>query len=520
MQFVQTHISYVFLAGEFVYKLKKPVDFGFLDYTTPELRRQACEDEVRLNRRLSPDIYLGVLPVTDEAGRLRIGGAGAPCDWAVQMRRLPAERMLETLISTGAVPAGAAERLGEVIGRFHLSADRSERITAIGGRAAVAGNWRENFEQARRFRGSTIAAADDDRIQSYVNAFLRQESDLLAERDSDGHIRDLHGDLRCAQIWVLDSAPKLPADLGVSERGLLDTMGTIRILDCIEFSERLRFCDTASDLAFLATDLVYRRRGDLARDLLGRYLEVTGDSRLPLLLRFYSCYRAYVRGKVDSLGLTEREIDGRQRHRLAARARGFFRLAARYAAEPAGARLIAMMGVSGSGKSYLARLLALRLGAVLLSSDLTRKRIVGVPAHHAAGPAAYTHQVSARTYAALYEEAEVELRRGHSVILDATFLTEELRRAAIKLAERLEVPFTLVWCQAPDALRERRLRERQSDTYRVSDADLSIASGQVRQQEPPREVPRSSVIQTSTSGDIDDLLRRIERRLSPTAPRH
>lgn len=514
VDFVQTHISYVFLAGDYVYKLKKPVNFGFLDYTTPELRRRACEDEVRLNRRLSPDIYLGVSPVSENAGRWRIGGDGTVGDWAVQMRRLPADRMLETLIADKSVPAGAATRLAEIIGRFHLGADRNDRITAIGGRNSVAENWRENFDQAREFRGRTVTAKDDDRIQAYVEGFLEREAELLVERDRDGFIRDLHGDLRTAQIWVLEQPPPLASGLTADEQRLLSEMGAVRVLDCIEFNERMRFCDTASDVAFLAADLAYRRREDLARDLLGRYLEVTGDSRMPLLLRFYRCYRAYVRGKVDSMGLIQREIDSTQRRRLAARARRFFRLAASYAGEAGRPRLTVMMGLSGSGKSYLARLLALRLGAVWLSSDVTRKRIVGVPAHHAAGPTAYEHQVTARTYAALYEEAEAELRKGHSVILDATFLTEGLRVPAVRLAERLGVPFALVWCQTSDEVIERRLSERESDSFRVSDANLAIARSQVAQLELPSELPSGTVLTAHTDRDISGLLLRLVRRLS------
>jgi aminoglycoside phosphotransferase family enzyme/predicted kinase len=513
VEFVQTHISYVFLAGDYVYKLKKPVDFGFLNFKTPQLRREACEAEVRLNRRLSPDIYLDVRPITRSGDRWRVDGDGEIVDWAVRMRRLPADRMLESLIAAGDVPDGTGGLLGEIIGRFHLSAVRGARITSIGGREAVAGNWRENFEQTSQFRGQTVTPADDDRIREYVANFLERESELLLERDNDAFIRDLHGDLRCAQIWVLEQPPGFDAELDLPERQMVAQMGNVRILDCIEFNERLRFCDTVSDLAFLAADLTYRRRAGIAADLLNRYLEVTSDTRLPLLLNFYCCYRAYVRGKVDSLGLTQREIDAKQLRRLRARAKAQFKLAMRYARPAPPPRLIVMMGLSGSGKSHLARLLALRLGAVWLSSDITRKRIVGVPAHHSAGPAAYTHQVSARTYAALHEEAERELRRGHSVILDATFMTESLRKPAARLSQRLNVPLTVVWCRAPDDLIERRIAQRDSDPFRVSDADLNVALAQRSNLQPPNELPSSSVVVAQTGGDVASLLGRLEKRL-------
>ncbi len=516
VEFIQTHISYVFLAGDWVYKLKKPVDFGFLNYATPELRRRACEDELRLNRRLSPDVYTAVLPVVRCGDRFCVGGAGEAVDWAVQMRRLPADRMLETLIAEGAVPQGAAHRLGEVIARFHLGAERDARIADIGGSAGVAANWHENFAQTQPFRGRTLSAADDDRIRAYVERFLAREAPLLAQRDAKGFIRDLHGDLRCAQIWLLDCPPAPPPDLSEAEWRLLAAMGGVRILDCIEFNERLRFCDTASDIAFLAVDLVYRRRPDLARDLLNRYLEATGDSRLPLLLRFYSCYRAYVRGKVDSLGVEEREIDAGQRRRLAARARGFFRLAARCAAVPsvsAEPRLILMMGISGSGKSYLARLLALRLGAAIYASDVTRKQLLGLPPTQTAGEDAYTRAVTARTYAVLLGRARTELRQGHPVILDGTFASRGLRRPAVELAQRLAVPLHVVWCHAPDATIDQRLHERRQDAFRVSDADHAVMRSQRASFQPPDELPAGCVIHADTAGDSGRLLRRIGANL-------
>jgi uncharacterized protein len=510
---IQTHISYVLLAGDFVYKLKKTVDLGFLDYTSLEQRRIACEDELRLNRRLSPDIYLEVLPVTKNPDGARFGGDDEPIDWAVQMRRLPSDRGLEELVAAKAVPPGAATRLGEIIGRFHLSAERSARIAQIGGRNAVSGNWIENFEQVRRFRGQTISAEDDDRIQAFVANFLAHERELLKERDDGGYIRDLHGDLRCAQIWVLESPPPAPESLSRQERELLLSMDGIRILDCIEFNERLRFCDVASDIGFLAVDLAYRRRSDLANELLSRYLEVTGDGRLPLLLQFYSCYRAYVRGKVDSLGLIEREIDGRQRRRLATRSRGFFRLAARCAGEPVPPQLVLMMGISGSGKSYVARRLAITIGAALISSDVTRKRLLGLAPTKSAEASGYSAEITAETYAELIREAEVELRRGHPVVLDATFLIRRHRAQAIELAQRLKVPFTLVWCDvAPETL-EQRLRARATDPFLVSDAGVSVAEAQRAQLEPPREITSGSVIRLDTGGALDRRLRRISRRL-------
>jgi len=255
-------------------------------------------------------------------------------------------------------------------------------------------------------------------------------------------------------------------------------------------------------------------RGWMVDDFLGRYLEVSGDRQLPLLLDFYCCYRAYVRGKVDSLGLTEREMGTPQRRRLAQRARRFFRLAARYAGAAHARQLIVMMGVSASGKSHLGRLLAIELRAALLSSDVTRKGFMGVATTSDAGSAAYTTEQTDRTYAALLNQAEQELRRGHAVLLDATFLLARRRLPALELARRLGVPFSLFWCQATAAQIEDRLRLRQDDPYRVSDAGGSIVEAQLDRVEPPRELPRGSVIRVDTSKPIPGLLGRIRRRLA------
>ena len=514
VEFVQTHISYVFLAGASVYKVKKPVNFGFLDFSTLELRRHWCLEEVRLNRRLSPDVYLGVVPVTEQGGLAALAGAGRVIDWAVHMRRLPQERMLERLIATDAVPDATALELGEAVGRFHLAAGRGERITALGGRVTAVENWRENFAQAHPFRGNTLAMEDDDAIQTYVAGFLQREESLLAARDAEGYIRDLHGDLRSAQIWALEQPPEPPEHLTSAERALLGDLGGIRILDCIEFNERLRFCDTASDAAFLAMDFAFRYRQDLADQFLGRYLEVTGDTRLPLLLDFYRCYRAYVRGKVESLALTEREIGARQRRLLARRAGRFFRLSARYTSRSPEPRLIAMMGISGSGKSYLARQLACRIGAVWLSSDLIRKQLAGLQPTSRAGAEIYSPVRTSQTYAALCDGARDELASGHPVILDATFLLASQRRPAADLADQMGVPFLVIWCRARPEILESRLRERADDAWRVSDADADVAHGQIASLEPPNELRSVQVTRVDTGQSLPLLLRRLERRLA------
>ncbi len=469
---VQTHISFVILAGDRVYKVKKPVDFGFLDFTTADKRAHMCAAEVERNGRLSPDVYLGVEPIRPRGDGFALGAGGAgdpaPIDYAVVMRRLPADGMLESMLAQGRVTAAHARAIADVVAEFHLGAERGPAITEYGSRAVIEGNWSENFEQTRPAVGDTIDRAAFDAIRSYVARFLDANAGLLRRRREEGWIRDGHGDLKVTAV-AFDLGPE-------DEPG--EPSGDVRILDCIEFNDRMRYGDVAADLAFLLMDFASRGRPDLADALLARYLARTLDADLPLLLPFYECYRAYVVAKISTFAAADPHLPAAERERAAAAARHHFGLAAGYAGRVAEPRLIVVAGPTGSGKSTLATALAGRLGARWLSSDIARKRLAGLDPTAASGSGVdsglYDAATTARTYDALLREADVSLRDGHAVILDATFVDPAQRHAAAALARRLDVRCDLLVCEASDDVVRGRLRSRAGDPAAVSEGTWRI----------------------------------------------
>jgi aminoglycoside phosphotransferase family enzyme/predicted kinase len=469
----QTHISYLFFAGDLVYKVKKPLDLGFLDFSTLERRRHFCEEEQRLNRRLCEGTYLDVVPVVQSPAGVRVEGAGEVIDYAVKMRRLPEEGMMSALLEGDAVDSRMLAALARRIADFHASSERSAEIDAFGGLETAMGNWRENFEQTAPYIGRTVSQAQFQEIKAYVEEVAELDADVFALRVQEGRARDCHGDLRADAVVFEDDH--------------------VCIFDCIEFNERFRYSDLAADVAFLAMDLDYRGRGDLADEFLGLYLAATLDATLPLVLNFYRCYRAYVRGKVDGFQLDQPEVSDEQKALVQAGCRRYFELAHDYATRPAPRALIITVGVSGSGKSYLANALATRLGAFVVSSDVTRKGLLGIdPAERHIDPidaGIYAPEVTERTYAAMLDAARPWLQRGKPVILDASYLDRERRRAALALSYDTNAGFLALECEADEAVIWERLSERQGDQRVVSDGRWEVYRVQQERREPVDELP-------------------------------
>jgi aminoglycoside phosphotransferase family enzyme len=309
VELIQTQISYVFLAGAYVYKIKKPVDMGFLDYTTLEKRLYYCRKEVELNRRLCADAYLGVEPITKEKGHYIIGGKGEAKEYAVKMRRLPQDTMMDVLLKQNKVTLEMMDRLAEIISEFHRKAATSEEITETGGIKAVIENTEENFEQTEKYFGIIIEPETYNRIKTYTEDFIKDNNALFLKRMKEGKIRDCHGDLHAAHICFGDK---------------------ICIYDCIEFIDRLRYTDITADVAFLAMDLDHYGRNDLSESFVKSYVEKSEDKELLKLLNFYKCYRAYVRGKVGCFQYDDPYISSEEKEKIAASARGYFNLAESY----------------------------------------------------------------------------------------------------------------------------------------------------------------------------------------------
>lgn len=451
-----THISVVFLAGRYVYKIKKPVQLGFLDFTTLERRRHFCDEEVRLNRRLAPTVYLGVVPVTATATGLEVEGSGDVVEWAVKMERLADDATLLERVRRREVEAPLLKTLACRLAHFHAAAERGAHISTFGRFDVVARNARENFEQSVAQQGITLSRAVFERLRVLTEATLERLRPLIEARAERGLPCDTHGDLHLDHVYIFpERAP--PADLIV--------------IDCIEFNERFRYSDPVADMAFLYMDLQFRGRSDLAGVFADAYFRAANDDEGRDLLALYTAYRAAVRGKVEGFKLAEKEIPESERSAALTRARAHWLLALGEL-EPSIRKpcLLLVGGLPGSGKSTLARGLAAQTGFCLIRSDAVRKELAATTTEGQAD-GIYTREWTERTYSECLRRAELLVFEGKRVLVDATFRQEKHRRTFFEAAVRWGVPALMLVCQAEPETIRRRLHERRED---ISDADWLI----------------------------------------------
>ena len=309
IELVQTHISFVFLTKRFVYKMKKAVNFGFLDFTTLEKRRFFCGKELELNRRLCSDMYLEVVPINSGDG-IKIKGPGETVEYAVKMKRLPQETMMSKLIEENKVTPALVDRIAKTLTAFHLKSETNRQISTFGSLAIIGANWQENFVQTQEYINKTISASAFELIRGSVEGFMKNSAQLFKKRITESRIRDCHGDIHSDNIFVT---------------------AKIYIFDAIEFNERFRYCDVASDIAFLAMDLDYKQRHALSAFFVEKYVTYSGDRELLYFLPFYKCYRAYVRGKVVSFKLKDPNVRSAEKRKAKKEAAAYFKLAATYA---------------------------------------------------------------------------------------------------------------------------------------------------------------------------------------------
>ncbi|MBE3557653.1 MAG: AAA family ATPase [Ktedonobacteraceae bacterium] len=484
---IQTHISVVILTPERVYKLKKPLNLGFLDFSTPQLRRHFCIQEVAVNRRLAPEIYLGVAPVLADAdGRLRFGETfplaephgdelpqpaasfkgGTVVDYAVVMVRLPDTATLEYRVRSDTIAPAQLAALARYIAGFHMLSATNEHVARFGALDVIRGNWEENFTQMQPYIGRTLDAATYAGITGYIRHFMQAREALFATRIQEGRIRDCHGDLRLQHIYLLE------------QQGALDPR--LAVLDGIEFNERFRYSDVAAEIAFPVMELDFEGRTDLARAFVEQYATETGDETLRELLPFYCCYRACVRGKVLSFQLDEAEIPQMQREKIGQQAAALFALAAHYAQGFAAPALIMIGGLMGTGKSTLAQALRREVGWTLFSSDTTRKQLAHVdvtqPLPEAFEQGLYSAEWTDRTYDALRRQAGETLAQGRSVLLDASFSRRQQRRAMADEAAKYGASTVFVECLCPQEVTLARLAARWRQRAGASGTSQSAAS--------------------------------------------
>lgn len=480
---LQTHASYLVLVGRRVFKVKKPVNFGFLDFSTLEKRRYYCEREMMLNRRLCPGVHLQVLPISMKRGRLAFGAEGRIVEYAIEMRRLSERDFMLERMKRGEVGLREVNAIVATLAPFYETQEPTSEVEKWGRIAKLRISTNENFRQTQDFLGVTISRPAFEVIRFYTNAFYRRHAALFAARVRERRIRDGHGDLHLEHIHI---SPQ-----------------RLTIYDCIEFNDRFRYVDVANDAAFLAMDLDFHGRHDLSRHFATRMAAALRDPGLLRLLDFYKCYRAYVRGKVETFREFGPGVPNTERGESRTHAMQYFRLALQYAVCGSDPMVLVVMGGVGSGKSTLARSLARELDCEVFSSDHIRKELADVPLH-TRGEAAerrrlYSTTMSDKTYAALGRHALAQIRQGHSVILDATFGRRVRRDRLRQVLERTGTAYCFIEAQAAAPMVRKRLAKRAHSTGGISDARLEDLPALDRNYERPEELDPAHFISVKTA---------------------
>ncbi|MEX2561391.1 MAG: AAA family ATPase, partial [Pirellulales bacterium] len=489
----ETHISWVFLTDAQVYKLKKPVRFEFVDFSTLEARRRACDDEVRLNRRLAPDVYLEVLPITDEGQeRLALGGAGRPVEWAVKMRRLPADRMLDELIRARRLTRGDIDSLAALLARFYREAEPLP-IAAEEYRGGVERHVRANLELLSS-PGLDLAGGLVRRVHHAQLRLLLCYPELLDARAGGRRIVDGHGDLRPEHI-CLEAAPV--------------------VFDCVEFSADLRRIDVIDELSFLAVECDLLDAPEVGRTLIDRYRAASGDRPPPPLLHFYRAYRACVRAKVAALrarqaGGPERDADLRQAER-------YLRLADDERTKFCRPLLLVVRGLMGTGKSTLARGLAESLGMELIATDAVRRELLGAsPEASGFGEGHYAAERIDQVYREMFRRAGGLLVRGTSVILDGSFTAARHREQAAALAAAQQAGWLIARCHCRDEEARRRIAARQASGGDPSEARPELLTQQRKAEQP--DLPGIESLPINTEASLDEQQRLVRQAIRELLP--
>jgi hypothetical protein len=461
---IQTHVSFVFITGDWVYKLKKPVNFGFLDYSTLERRKGFCDQEIALNQRSAAELYVGVVPIIQTGDRYQLAEMGeatqteaenSVVEYAVKMHQFPQENLMSARFDRGEITEADIIELARVVAEFHRTAPTSDYINSFGEIPQIKVSFDENFQQTTGYIGGPQTQAQFDLTQSWTETFFAENGALFQSRVAGGFIRNGHGDLHLGNICWLNDRPLL--------------------FDCIEFNEPFRFVDTIYDVAFLAMDLEARGRIDLANAFVNEYAERSGDWAGLALLPLYLSRQSYVRAKVTSFLLNDPAIPEADRAAAHDRAAAYYRQAASYA-QPRSGQVILMCGLSGSGKSTVARQLARQTNGIQIRSDAVRKHLGAVPLDQKGPQSLYSAEMTAKTYDHLLQLGLDLASRGETVILDAKYDRQALRQTVIAATQERELDLEIVHCQAPIEVLRDRLNQRTGD---IADATADLLAAQV-----------------------------------------
>ena len=499
VELVETHISWVLLAGEFAYKLKKPVRLGFLDFGTLESRRFCCREELRLNRRTAPELYLDVVPITGDPEHPRIGGTGRVIEYAVKMRRFPQDALADAMARRGDLRAAHMDSIAATIAEFHARIPVAPPDSAFGAPDRIATLALQNLEQIAALNAAPGAAVRIERLRAWTLDACARLRDTFAARAQEGWVRECHGDLHLGNIAFLDGRPAP--------------------FDCIEFNPALRWIDVMSETAFLVMDLLEHRLDGAAWRFLNAYLEASGDYAGVRVLRFYLVYRALVRAKVARIRATQPGVAESARLVLDGVYDSHLALAETLTAArwPA---LVLMHGLSGSGKTTVAQALLERIGAMRVRSDVERKRLHGLDPHArtraALDDGIYADAATRQTYARLKKLARTIIQAGFPAIVDAAFLRRTYRDVFHQLAAELGVPVLIVSCRAsPESLRS-HLALRQKAMSDASEAGAGVLERQIATEDllGAEELVHATLIDAATGGaDLTESVEDIAIRL-------
>ena len=446
IQVIQTHISWVFLTGKYAYKLKKPVDFGFLDFTTLKKRKFFVEEELRLNQRIASDIYLEVLPISKQDNRYILGIDNNVEDYILKMRQFPQHCLLINVLNSGEMTQDLVRQLGKNVADFHLKTTTNDHIKGFGKIEIIRESIEDNYQATQKYITIVQTKQKYQDTKQFTDSFLENKKSIFLQRITENKIRECHGDLHLKNICYWQNK--------------------MYLFDCIEFNEPFRFVDVIYDVAFTTMDLDVRGKSDLANIFLNSYLEQTGDWQGVQVLPLYLCRQAYVRAKVTSFLLDDPNISELDKEKAIATAKKYYNLAWQYTRSQPG-QIILMAGLSGSGKTTTANEIAPRLNAIHIRSDAVRKHLAGIPLEQKAPQQIYSNDWTKRTYVRLVKLGILLAKQGFTVILDATYNRRKWREQVIQETNKHNISLSIIYCQASKEVLQQRLSKRKSD---ISDA--------------------------------------------------
>ena len=497
VEVLETHLSWVLLTGAFAYKIKKPVNLGFVDFTTLDRRRHFCEEELRLNRRLAPQIYLDVVAITGHPDAPRVGGAGPAIEYAVRMVQFPQEQLAARQLAEGRLEDRHLDTLAHNIAAFHDHIPWAGAAMGHGDPERVHTPVRQNFAQLLDLLGTGSDRRRVEALARWSETRFAAARDLLQRRQETGHVRECHGDLHLGNMALLD--------------------GRLVMFDCIEFNPALRWMDTASEVAFVVMDLLYRGSAHFAHRFLNAYLEIKGDYESLQILDYYLVYRAVVRAKVAAIRARQSAHDAAASAAALDEARAYLKLAASLT-RPRHPALLITHGLSGSGKTMHSQALVEGLGMIRLRSDVERKRLFGLApsARTAAGQGIYSPEATARTYEVLEERAAAIVQAGYGAMVDATFLRQSQRARFADLACRLGCPFVIMAFEARLETLRRRVASRAESNADVSEATLDVLEAQLQERQDLSAGERAVavVLDTERPDAAEYLTRAVSARLN------